>query len=228
MRSLAVLVLLSLAGTLLADCRARVVVTKQEVVIVKKEVVVAPAIVAVYQPVYIPLYGAGYVAPPVAAAPVPQQPVPAPQQPLPNGNANDQILQELKAIRGELQQIRGRVDALEKGKVPPNMPPPQDDPFNPKTPPQEAIKTPAANLQGLQAMKTKCAACHTKGKEAEGGGFVLLEADGSLANVSDRKVSKLLVKLARNEMPPPANKYNLPELSQEEYAAVVALFADRK
>lgn len=190
-----------------ADCRQRVVVANAAAVVIKERVVVAPAVVAVYQPfaVLVPAYGAGYV------QPTNQPPVVAQAN-----NATDTNT----AILAELKRLNGRLDALEKrsGAI---------KPMDREQPNEPQARSNVAVGAGLTALRSKCAACHSRGKEADGGNLVLLDGD-NLVSLTDRQEAKILKRLAKNEMPPPNNKQGIAALNDEEYAAIIALLDTRK
>jgi len=159
------------------------VVHHKEVVAVKEVVkaVVTP-VVAVYQPVVVPLYSAIY-------------------QPGAYGGGQDQ------AVLEALKRISERLDRLERGPIipPPSpplpptppapaprppAPPPVDDPFNPKAP----IK--AGSFPELAAQR--CAACHDKGRPS--GDFVMFEG-GKLVQLTPEQVGDVIDAVVSQRMP---------------------------
>lgn len=76
---------------------------------------------------------------------------------------------------------------------------------------------------GLAVMVAKCAQCHQAGKLAPDQRFTLLDAKGSLSQLTDRQKLKTLMKVYREEMPPPKNIYGITPVTDAEYAAIVDL-----
>lgn len=94
---------------------------------------------------------------------------------------NTEILKALKALNE-------RLDRLEKGQsvITPNNKP--------------ALEVKPATLPAVFA--GKCAACHTEGQQAKGGGFILLKRDGSLAIPDARQWGLTATRTYLGEMPP--------------------------
>ncbi len=180
-----------------ADCRARVVVEKK--VIIKEVIHDVTPVLAVYLPLYI---APGYIPqqPPAVAAGV------APQQPLgvqPRAEASPPQ-NDIQALLAEMRKMNSRLDALERRGGAPPMPPPGDVPE-------------AEADAGLGVLRTHCAPCHTKGREAKGTSFAMFDG-GALAAISAPQAVKVLGKMQFNEMPPPNNAEKIPPLTDQEYA----------
>lgn len=199
------------------------VVAKPVVTKVVKEVVPAYIPVTVYQPVpvFVPAYTASYHPAPLVPAPAP---APAPQAgPSP----------EAKAVLEALGRINARLDALEGRHAPAPAPAPTPtptpgprDPFNPGATSGGNITTPATPAPGVgkapMAFGAKCAQCHTRGKEDEGGGFVLLEPDGSVARLEPAKVLAVARRTRRSynsTMPPRKSGLSLTDAEVAEIMA---------
>ena len=209
-----------------ADCvvRSRVVVNPvvsnvitNHAVVVKKEVALATVVpIAVYQaiPLYVPTYAASYqpgyspgypVTPPTGVVPAPAT----------------MSNQDMKAIMDSLERINRRLDALESGKVvpPPSAPKPPIDPFNPPKEKTSSIKSPTVFMN-------KCASCHQRGKEKDGGDFVLLETDGRLATLTDKQILGVTKRAYSGTMPPKSSK--IEALTDAEVGEIMEFFDTKK
>ncbi len=226
-----------------ADCavRQRVIVsspsyaypsvtyTPYKEVVVKKEVVLATP-VAVYLPYPIAAaFYPGYTLPPTpgTAPSYPASPGAAPTPgAMPGGPAVASAPgADLRPVLEALDRINRRLDVLE-GRAPggPRERFPVQDPPVPG-------KLPTAGKGGIKPPSffgPKCASCHQRGKESEGNGFVLLEADGSLAPVlTDRDFRLVGSKIYTARMPPKKDgKGNALEAVTNEEAAEWAEFSD--
>lgn len=201
------LVTLAAGGATLATCPT--VVTKK--VVVTRDVAIAQVVtpVTVLQPlaVLVPAYGAAYYPP----APAPVAPVPAQQ------SADTRaILDALKALDGRLQALERTRPASPVAPAPAPAPGPMvpaDDPFNP------GVRAPGAAARVPAVFGAKCASCHTRGKEDAGGGFVLLEPDGSVAKLDPRGVLATARRSYSGTMPP--KKSTVAPLTDAEVAEVM-------
>ena len=72
-----------------------------------------------------------------------------------------------------------------------------------------------------QVWVNSCAACHMRGKEANGGGFVLLENATTRAALTGRQAQKLLKHLVAATMPPKDNVHKIPPLTNEQQSAAI-------
>jgi mono/diheme cytochrome c family protein len=204
-------VTLGAGGAAIAACPTAVVAKK----VVVQEVAVAQVVtpVAAYQTlaVLVPAYAAAYHP---APAPAPAAPV-APAGPSADTKA---ILDALKALDGRLQALeRTRPGApASPAPAPPAPMPPAgtDDPFNPA-----GARAPAPG-RAPAVFAAKCASCHQKGREDAGGGFVLLEADGSVAKLDARAVLATARRSYGGTMPP--KKSSVAPLTDAEVAEVMA------
>lgn len=188
-----------------ADCavvRSRVIVQRPAVVVaaapavvvVKKEVAVAAVLavpVATYIPV--PIY-AGYYQPPVYP---PTGAVPGGATPNPASAPGS----EMSAVLNALERISRRLDALEGRTPTPARAPGEPVPIPAKSPTAGKVPT---------VFGAKCAQCHQRGREKDGGDFILLEADGLLAKLTDRQVGRVALKIATSKMPPKVDKAGKP------------------
>ncbi len=192
----------------LATCPAPVVVRK---VVAVKEVAVAQVVtpVAVYTPlaVLVPTYAATYV----------PAPSPAPAA-VPAASA------DTKAILDALKAIDGRLSALERTR--PSPPAKPADPFAPAGDPPAPPPAEARAGKAPAVFASKCASCHTRGKESAGGDFVLLEQDGSVAKLDARAVLAAARRSYNGTMPPKSSK--VPALTDAEVAEVMAWLDTQK
>ena len=210
--SLSLALLLGTAAVAVCPAPSSAVVVRKVVkdVAVVQHAVVAPVVtplvtpVAVYQPVTIavPAYSASYV-PGVPAAPAAAVPA-APPMP-----GADQA-----AILKALQAIEARLTALEKGGARPV------DPFNPGAPPAATAPPGPARGKLTAIFAAKCNQCHQRGKETDGGNFVLTEPDGSLTKLDPRAQLATVRRSYSGTMPPKSSK--VPPLTDEEVAEILA------
>ncbi len=199
-------VTLGAGGAALAACPTAVVAKK----VVVQEVAVAQVVtpVAAYQTlaVLVPAYAAAYHPAPAPAAPV------APAGPSADTKA---ILDALKALDGRLQALERTRPASPAAPAPgPMAPAGGDDPFNPA-----GVRAPVAG-KAPAVFSAKCASCHQRGKEDAGGGFVLLEPDGSVAKLDARAVLATARRSYGGTMPP--KKSSVAPLTDAEVAEVMA------
>lgn len=172
---------------------------------------------AVYVPVQVPTYSSYYSAPPPAPVVTYSIQQPAPVQPVQPGYAAPaaapacagvaDLIAEIQAIKRQL----GQPAAPSPMPAPPKPTTPPVDPFNPPADTQSNRANPLPLGAG------KCASCHAKGKESEGGSLVLLDG-GRIPALGDRQFAKLVDVLtgARTNMPPAGNKYQATALTPEE------------
>lgn len=216
--------LVALAGCpspVAADCavvRQRAVVVSQPyfaptyapTVVVKKvvEAVVATP-VAVYLP--LPIYAGSYYPP---AYPVAPGAAPATS---PGASPASAPGADMRAVLTALERINSRLDVLEGRGPPPGRiePNPRPGEINPKP----AARPPAPG-KVPEAFTNKCAQCHQRGKEKDGGDFVLMEPDGSVAKLEARQVLAVARKSYSGTMPPKTSK--VPPLTDEEVAEVMS------
>lgn len=206
---------LSLGGAVaLATCPAPIVVRKPVVVVEK---VITPVAV------FIPTYFASYVPAPVAPVAPASPPVAPPGTSQPSADTQA-ILEALRGFDARLRALEGgRVPATPPAAPPVTPPTKPTDPFNPKG----ELKTPATG-KAPTVFTNKCAACHQRGKEADGGNFVLLEADGSVVKLEARKVLSVVRRAYNSTMPPKDNKLGIPPLNDEEVGEVVQFSETQK
>ncbi len=207
------LFLLAAGAAALATCPT--VTTARVVTPVVANVVAAHKAAVVVEPV------ATVIAVPVYAGSYYPYPAPAPAAPVaPAGPSADTkaILDALKALDGRLQALertRPGAPAAPAPAPPAPMPPAgTDDPFNPA-----GVRAPVAG-RAPAVFAAKCASCHQKGKEDAGGGFVLLEADGSVAKLDARAVLATARRSYGGTMPP--KKSSVAPLTDAEVAEVMA------
>lgn len=171
-------------------------------VVVQQEV----AAVAVVQPVIVPLYSFAYAPPAYVApapvyqqpvqqyvqpAPAPQQQVAAPPQPLAVQEEPCDLCQELRKLRLEVARLRGAPVASQPA-------------------------TPAQPITGVGVIGQRCASCHSAANAvANGGGFVLVTADGKLAPLSLPEKRRIIELTSNDRMP---KRPHQPLTSQEKDA----------
>lgn len=103
------------------------------------------------------------------------------------------ILEEIKAMRGELNQLK------------PTQP----------SPPVLVAPEPIKEDARLKSIKTACYQCHNPDKADDAGGsFVMFEKDGSLLSFDSKDTSRIVSRVSRNSMPPPEKKLNPSAKSQ--------------
>lgn len=241
-------VTLCLGGTAVATCPAPVIVSKPVVSYgatystysTYAEPVKVVQAVAAYVPLAVayPVYSTGYAPPTNAPGPQPAAAA-APAAP-----KTDAVMLEMLA---ELKKMNGRIDTLENN-ARYLAPPPGGNPANyfapsgvgngygaPQQPPPPAQPAPggirpttpgpAAQAGGHAkggVFTAKCAACHQRGNESKGGGFVLTEKDGSLLKLSYRSQAKMRQHVYNSTMPPRDNEYKIPPLTDQEAAEGMA------
>lgn len=157
--------------------------------------------VAVVPLVELPTYSAVYT-PPYA-------PLSAPGGTHKGGGASgsDPVLKEI------LDLVKGydaRLKALE-AKSPGPLAPKTDTPA--KEPSIPDVK---------QVNQQKCAMCHQRGNEANGGSFILSEKDGSIARLNNEQLGELDEQLSTNKMPKlnaKSKAAGITELNDQEYAS---------
>ncbi len=87
--------------------------------------------------------------------------------------------------------------------------------------PPKAAPKPGEN--GLQVLNAHCAACHQAGKAKPDQKFIMLDAAGKLAVLSDLQKRRMLTRAYTKSMPPPLNDQNATALDDAEYALLVDL-----
>ena len=207
--------------------RARPVVVSQAAAVVHSAAVVSHAHhaaavlpVAVFQPiaVAVPTYTAAYT----------PAPAPAPAHASPAASDTRAILEAIKSLEARLANLEGKggsrpsTPSPAPAPVPPMAP---ADPFNPAPAPAAAASKPAAPGKAPAVFATKCAQCHSRGKEDAGGGLVLLEVDGSAAKLDARAALATARRSYNGTMPPKSSK--IPPLTDEEVSEIMA-FVDVK
>lgn len=220
--------------------------------IVKEVVKVVPyyqKFVAVAPLVELPTYSSVYVAPTVPAPPTVQAAsVVAPASaaapsPMTAQDTSAQILALCQGLNGKLDMVVARQNDQERrlqeleriirgsppngggqaAPVPAHAPVPSKGlapvPTNQATPEVgNEVRT-----QALTLYKKSCAACHAQDKAADqGGGFTLLQADGSKAKLTAKQKARMVSFSYQNKMPPPNNVHKIPELTNQEVGLIVA------
>ena len=80
-----------------------------------------------------------------------------------------------------------------------------------------------ASTTGLAVITAKCAVCHQAGKLAADQRFTLIDMKGNIVPLTDKQKVTLIKKTYRQQMPPPINSFNIPPLTDSEYAAIMDL-----
>jgi hypothetical protein len=173
----------------------------------------------VLTPVFVPTFTVSYN-PAVAAVPV------APVVPVAGGPVAPAAASELSQVLVLLKQLDQRLNSLERGGVAPR---PQPEKLKaPKNLPDEDPPGEQVNVGPSRGslMQTRCAACHTQGKVAEGVPFALVTPDGSEIPLTPEKELKLVKYVYRGKCPPPGNKFGIKPLTDQEYA-ILTMGQDR-
>lgn len=188
------------------DAYAPPVVVKESYaapVVVKKDKVievVVPRFVAVVPLVDLPSYSAAYVGPGVAVSP-PQ----AAAQAAPAGELR-QVLNEIRDLGVRIRRLEERGDRP-AAKQEPRAEPRQEPPEGSRQEPKDAKEKPSDPFagQGLPDVRdvnrAHCARCHERGKEQNGGDFVLSEKDGSIVRLGDLVLLDLMIHCEKRTMP---------------------------
>lgn len=152
----------------------------------KKEVAtVIPVTVFQAVPLFVPTYSASYQPPPYTP---------------PAASTTATVSSDNKAVLDALAAISKRLDALEGKGAPVTAPAPKPTPARAGGALRPGVRPPPF-------FGPKCGACHQRGKEADGGGFILLEPDGTLSSgLTDRDLRLVGTKISTGRMPPKKDK----------------------
>jgi mono/diheme cytochrome c family protein len=137
---------------------------------------------------------------------------PAPVAPAPSADLKE-ILAVVKQIASRQSDHAARLTALEARLAPT---------VTPAAPPMPAAVDPAPPVKPASAMALygqRCAACHLAGKEADGGGFILLLAMDRRAAITGKQLRGLTRHITGGTMPP-AGKGT--PLNDEEASAILS------
>jgi hypothetical protein len=152
------------------------------------EVAVIPLIAQIV-PVFVPTYGAGYVAP----APIPTSSPVVNNQPAGSSNPNQEILDLLRKIDDRSSRLEDRVNRLERAM---NVQPPPN-PSGPNIPMPKADNPTSqqGNNNGVeeQVIVARCASCHDASVSATKGGTITLLHN----NIVDKWDSDLSLRVLR-------------------------------
>ena len=121
---------------------------------------------------------------------------------------------DFKMLVEMLTSLKKDVDELKKGTPAPMT-------RVPETPTPMNATTPAPLPNGLRVAQAKCAACHVKGKESDGGDFVLLNEDGSRAKLTALQAGSFAKRVNNGSMPPKSNKHGITPLQDSEAFALI-------
>jgi hypothetical protein len=156
--------------------------------------------IAVVPLVELPTYSAAYVPP--------YSPLQAPKK---DDEQLKQILELLKSYDARFKALEG------KASLPPQAT--QQAPGVTQTP-KDGEQPKIPDVRAVNALK--CAMCHERGKEANGGGLVLSEKNGSLVRLNNEQLGELDEQLSTNKMPKlnaKSKAAGITELADVEYAS---------
>lgn len=152
-----------------------------------KEEIVVQKFLAVLPLALLPTYSAAYVPPPVE-----QQALKAPSTAAAPDAFQKALLDRLDAMDRNLADVSRRLERLERTREPLKLPKKDEEPQ-----PQQQTGT----MTFAAANAASCAACHQRGNEAHGGGFVFTEADGKLAKLTAEQRENVEWQITKNRMP---------------------------
>lgn len=149
-----------------------------------------------------PSYSAVYAPPPPVAPGQPGQPADPARQQQSQGELQ-QVLTGLKEVTTTLRDFDSRLRILESRQgvqpAPQALPQPQALPKQPA--PKQGAQAAPKQHTFASVNASHCAACHAKGNEANGGEFVLSDAQGKMVKLTDAQVGKMSKVLLRGTMP---------------------------